>query len=1139
MEARRLLLSLHSRCYSASAAAAEDMVISSLRSLHSTPLINLPPLPTVSQSIDSPPYPRPPPPLTASLLSASDRLRGVFLRRPPGRAALHRALSSMGIDASAALSPEVLANVVNAGDLGGAATVAFFDWGVTNSKPAPSVHTCNIVIRALGRKKFFDFLDDALQIMRRNNIFPDLTTLEIIVDSLVAARHVSRAVEVLGTDQFGFGIGKACHRKQAFTILIRCLCRRSHVSLASSLLQSARKELLSLDNNVFNDVMGGWARFGNVNKMQEVWAKMQEDGLMPDVVSHCHLIEALGRAGQSEEALRVFENMVAERYGPTTMAYNALIFNFISNGDLDKCIKYYKDMLDKNCPPNIDTYFKMIKAFLKDRRVADALHMFDDMLSRGVLPNTGMITSFIEPLCTFGPPHAALMIYKRGRKAGCVISLKAYKLLLKRLAKFGKSGTVLNIWEEMQECGYQSDKETYEFIINGLCNVGKIDAAVSVMEESIRNGFCLGRVAYSKLNNKLLEMDKLLSKKPASSCENLGLSRAEAACCILEVPKLQLNEARKRILLPNFRLEIVVSPHKNKSMKQFLLQQHDLTSLEECFTEEEVWRTISDMPLDKAPSPDGFTGRFYKSCWQIIKGDVMLALSAICNGHVSKFKLLNSVFITLLPKKADASEVMDFRPISLVHSFAKLVTKLMANRLASRLPDMVSINQSAFVKGRSIQDNFLLVQQLTRCLYRKKEPHILFKLDISKAFDSVSWAFLLEVLQHMGFGRKWCNLLCLLLSTSSTRVLVNDEPGESILHHRGLRQGDPLFPMLFLLVMEALNALVTKAAQENLLQPLAVQQAKHRISLYADDVIMFLRPNRDDLLLISQLLKAFGHASGLQTNLAKSSVSLINCRDEDLQVLSELLDCEIRNFPCSYQEIPLTIRKPTKSDLLPLIDKISSSLPKWKASLMSRAGRLVVVRAVFSAIPIHGMLALDLPKWVIKAIDKVRRGFLWAGRQNANGGSVKFAPWKRTWKTWAPLQCKFFIWLAIKNRVWTADRSLKHGLPHPSVCLLCDQEDESIQHILVSCVFSRETWTKILSSAGLQAVTPQADERSFATWWGCAVSRVPKEKRKGFNSLVILVAWTIWKHRNACVFEGLSPSVFLVCQEVAQESELW
>ncbi|WVZ62595.1 hypothetical protein U9M48_012329 [Paspalum notatum var. saurae] len=131
----------------------------------------------------------------------------------------------------------------------------------------------------------------------------------------------------------------------------------------------------------------------------------------------------------------------------------------------------------------------------------------------------------------------------------------------------------------------------------------------------------------------------------------------------------------------------------------------------------------------------------------------MAALAAIHSGHVSKFRLLNTAFITLLPKKKDALQVKDYQPISLIHIVAKLVTKVMANRLAPLLPSMVASNQNAFVRGRNIHDNFLFVQQMVKSLQGKKELHILLKLDISKAFDSVSWSFLLEVLQHLGFGQ--------------------------------------------------------------------------------------------------------------------------------------------------------------------------------------------------------------------------------------------------------------------------------------------------------------------------------------------------------------------------------------------------
>lgn len=256
------------------------------------------------------------------------------------------------------------------------------------------------------------------------------------------------------------------------------------------------------------------------------------------------------------------------------------------------------------------------------------------------------------------------------------------------------------------------------------------------------------------------------------------------------------------------------------NLEAFYRQGQDLQELDTPISEDEVWDTIKNMPLDKAPGPDGFTDRFYRTCWQTIKNDIMLAIGALHGGESRHLHLLNSAFMVLIPKKEDADSVGDYRPISLVHSFAKLVTKIMANRLAPRLHSLVSVNQSAFVKGRCIHDNFMLVQQMAKFLHRQGTPRVMLKLDITKAFDTVSWAFLLEVLIHLGFGGRWRTLLCNLLSTSSTRVMLNGIPGDYIRHHRGLRQGDPLSPMLFIIVMDVLTALVTKAEELGALHPL-------------------------------------------------------------------------------------------------------------------------------------------------------------------------------------------------------------------------------------------------------------------------------------------------------------------------------
>ena len=115
----------------------------------------------------------------------------------------------------------------------------------------------------------------------------------------------------------------------------------------------------------------------------------------------------------------------------------------------------------------------------------------------------------------------------------------------------------------------------------------------------------------------------------------------------------------------------------------------------------------------------------------------------------------------------------------------------------------------------------------------------------------------------------------------------------------------------------------------------------------------------------------------------------------------------------------------------------------------------------------------------------------------------------------------------------------KRKLPHPERCLFCDQEAEDIQHILATCVFTRDFWFRVLSSFGLQLCVPSRHELSFSDWWRKSVKKIQKDKRKGFNTLVMLGAWIIWKHRNACVFEGARPSLDISLQAFKDEHHLW
>lgn len=309
---------------------------------------------------------------------------------------------------------------------------------------------------------------------------------------------------------------------------------------------------------------------------------------------------------------------------------------------------------------------------------------------------------------------------------------------------------------------------------------------------------------------------------------------------------------------------------------------------------------------------------------------------------------------------------------------------------------LVSSAQNAIIKKHRIH-NFIYAQRVIQLLHKKGKTSLFIKLDISKAFDSIGWSFMLEVLQNLGFSTKWRDWIAALLRTASSKVLINEQPTPAFRHARGLRQGDPLSPLLFILAIDPLQRIIEKAANEGLLSPVLPKAARLRCSLYADDAAIFAAPTAVEMERLQKILNFFGTCSGLRVSMAKTEIYPIRLESTAVQSIIQNFPGKVCSFLGKYLGLPLHLRKLRKIDVQPLLDKIGAKLPTWKGRFLSLAGRETLVKTVLTSQPIYHMTAFLEQKWLIRCIDRLRRSFLWKGETpDKVSGGHSLVNWKTT-----------------------------------------------------------------------------------------------------------------------------------------------
>lgn len=544
----------------------------------------------------------------------------------------------------------------------------------------------------------------------------------------------------------------------------------------------------------------------------------------------------------------------------------------------------------------------------------------------------------------------------------------------------------------------EKEKKKEQILTQIMENERKL--TVNPSEESLKQNLKILQAKFATIINQEIEWKiKRMNQKNFESANKIGkylawqlrerkklstISKIKEGDMIMEEPK-----EIKRIFQRYYKDLYKRGEETEQEIDQFLQKHHleqivedERAALEEKITQEEIKKAIKKMKAEKAPGPDGLPAKYYK----ILINQISPVLGEVMNNILREGKIPNTwkeAYVTLIPKKeVDTMEVKNYRPISLLNNDYKLFADIMAERLKKVLINKIHGDQTGFLPGRQLRDNVRNLIDIIEYLDMKidRKAALVF-IDAEKAFDNVSWNFLKKVLERMGIGEKFRRGIEAIYKEQKAKLVINNNTTEYFNIYKGTRQGCPLSPLLFIVILEVLNKRLREATE---VKGIRVGKKEFKIKAFADDIVLTLEDPQDSVKEALQKIEEFGEVAGFKVNKNKTKMLVKNLTKEETKDLEQKVEIMVVK-KVKYLGVWITAKNINlyKDNYEVTWKKIKKDLEIWGRMKFSFLGKIAVVK--MNVLPRMLFLFQTLP--VIKGLKQCKEWqrtlmkFIWQGKR--------------------------------------------------------------------------------------------------------------------------------------------------------------